>query len=539
MSRRQALSLLVGALLVVQFGHLLALTPSEPFFNNDETRHVMTGVFFRDFFTDRPFDHLRDYTVRYYLQYPALGLLVWPPFFYVLEGLCMLVLGTSTAVSKGLVAAFGVMASVYLFRLVRRTHDAFTAALAVLFLGFAPLVFAHARQVMLEVPTLALALGAIFHFVRYLDEERCRDLFTAALLAALAALTRFDAAYLLPLFGLLLLVRGRLALLRRKVVWIAAALALVLVVPPYLATIREFGQVHARSIVEAPDEAAQGPGRLLDYPLSLPEQIGWLPLLAALVGLVVALRRDRRAAAWPYLAMVFTTYAVFSPMGEHEGRHVIYWVPGFALLAAEGSLFLARRVRLSRLQLAIPTLLLASIAWRCCYHPTPYLRGYEEAARFVVANSSASPCCLFDSYLNGDFIYQVRRSDPSRRLYVLRGDKVFPRTPSDKAEALKVLSHYDPEWIVVEDPQIETSLQGVLSLRALLQEHPERFELAATVDLDSNVELFRGVRLYLYRNRVRSEQPRLPSESGLFGLRGAALKTLPASPSPPAPRSRS
>src|SRR5581483_4087444 len=124
---------------------------------NDETRHVMTGVFFRDFFTDRPFDHLRDYTVRYYLQYPALGLLVWPPFFYVLEGLCMLVLGTSTAVSKGLVAAFGVMASVYLFRLVRRTHDAFTAALAVLFLGFAPLVFAHARQVMLEVPTLALA----------------------------------------------------------------------------------------------------------------------------------------------------------------------------------------------------------------------------------------------------------------------------------------------------------------------------------------------------------------------------------------------
>ena len=106
----------------------------------------MTGVFFRDVFVDQPVDHLRDYTVRYYLQYPALGLLVWPPCFYVLEGLVMLALGTSMVIAKSLVTVFAGVACIYLFRLVCRTHGAFSAAMAVLFFGFAPLVFAYLRR---------------------------------------------------------------------------------------------------------------------------------------------------------------------------------------------------------------------------------------------------------------------------------------------------------------------------------------------------------------------------------------------------------
>src|SRR5213078_2563735 len=109
-----------------------AYVPGEPYFNGDETRHVMTGVYFRDLLLDRPVDQFRDYTVRYYAQYPALGLLVWPPFFYFVEGVWMLILGTCFLAGQVLIGLFAAMACVYLFLLADRTHGRRTAVLAAL-----------------------------------------------------------------------------------------------------------------------------------------------------------------------------------------------------------------------------------------------------------------------------------------------------------------------------------------------------------------------------------------------------------------------
>src|SRR5437773_8850256 len=92
--RRDAL-LFAGLVAVLAVAHLCVYRSSEPYFSNDETRHVMTGVFFRDALADHAWISPRSYAVRYYLQYPALGLLVWPPFFHSVEGVAMLAFGTS------------------------------------------------------------------------------------------------------------------------------------------------------------------------------------------------------------------------------------------------------------------------------------------------------------------------------------------------------------------------------------------------------------------------------------------------------------
>ena len=190
-------SLLVGVLVV----HLAVDAASEPFFNSDETRHIMMGVFFRDLFHDLPISHLKDYSVRYYLQYPALSLLIWPPLFHVVEGVVMLLLGCSVWAAKLALGLFVALACGYLFLLVARTHDAWTATIAVLIFALCPLVFSYSRQVMLEMPTLACALAAMYYFLRYLDDSRRRDVFLAALAAAFSALCRFDAVYLLVFFA--------------------------------------------------------------------------------------------------------------------------------------------------------------------------------------------------------------------------------------------------------------------------------------------------------------------------------------------------
>src|SRR3954469_6402202 len=116
----------------------------------------------------------------------------------------MLVFGTSLLVGQVLVGLFAAMACIYLFLLAESTHGRRVAILAVLLLGLSPLFFTYSRPVMLEVPALAWALMAAFHFHRYLGEERGRNL----VLCCLAALTRFDGVYLAPLFLTWLAGRG-------------------------------------------------------------------------------------------------------------------------------------------------------------------------------------------------------------------------------------------------------------------------------------------------------------------------------------------
>ena len=110
------------AIFVTGACQLLWQPASEPFFNGDETRHVMTGVFVRDAILEGGITHPKQYAEQYYAQHPALGLLIWPPGFYAVEGLAMLAFGATFEVGRLLVFAYFVVAAAYLNALVKRTH---------------------------------------------------------------------------------------------------------------------------------------------------------------------------------------------------------------------------------------------------------------------------------------------------------------------------------------------------------------------------------------------------------------------------------
>lgn len=545
--------LLLGLLAPLVLAHALRYQATEPFYNNDETRHVMTGVFFRDLFADRPVADLPDYALRYYVQYPALGLLVWPPFFYVVEGLFMLAFGTSVVTAKVLVALFAAAACVYLFLLAERTHGRPVAAVAVLLFGFAPLVFAFSRQVMLEVPTVACALAAVYHCRLYLDRSRRRDLFLCAAATAGAALTRFDGIFLAPLFLAWLLGERRWDVLRRREVLLAAGLAVVAVLPFYALTLRGFGGAHLQAVRTGTSDDSTGflaPQNFVYYPSIVPQQVGWFAVAPALLGLGLALTPAGRPRSWPYFALVVATYVTFTPMAEIEPRHAIYWVPALAVFAADGVLLVGRggmRFFRTPYSVALPAVLvIAGTAWLACREPAPYVRGYEEAARYVVEHTDDSPTCMFDSFLNGDFIYQVRRLDPDRRLWVLRGDKIFYGVLSDPHAAYREWAHgeddvlaliyrYDPEFIVIEDPQVYFHMPMPEVVRAALHGHPERFRLEATVPVRSNSLGPRPIALEIFRNLRRNDHPDRSVEFEVLGMHRTIQTTLPGRPGAAAP----
>ena len=543
MSReRVALVVVWAVLLIMVAAHVATYRPGEPYYNNDENRHVMTGVFFRDFLFDHPLQHPRDYIVRYYLQYPALGFPLWPPLFHMIEGLAMALFGTSFAVSKSLILLFSVMACFYLFLLVRRTHGAEVAALAVPLLGFAPLFFQLSRQVMLEVPTLAWSLAATFHFVRFLDLGRRRDLFGAALLAAFAALTRFSAFFLLPLFLFLIVARRRWQVLRRLDTYLAAALGLVLVAPFYALTAVEMGWVYGKLVGEG-NVAAHGTTtivqRLLYYPSWVPRQIGWFALLPCALGFLRACAPSQWPRALPYLGLAGVTYLMLTPMGIRDPRYAIYWLPALALFAAEAIRFVTSSPRARLLYPLLGGLVVVGTAGRSLAHPAPYLRGYEAAARYVIGHTHTSKSCLFDGGLNGNFVYQMRRQDPGRRLWVLRGDKLlysvllypelgYAGTAKPDEQMLATIFKYDPELIVVEEPQTFGTIEAAERFRDLLARHSERFRLEATFPVESNDSNFKGIQLKIYRNLLRNPNPAKELEVEMLALRRTLRTPVPS-----------
>jgi hypothetical protein len=178
------------------------------------------------------------------------------------------------------------------------------------------------------------------------------------------------------------------------------------------------------------------------------------------------------------------------------------------------------------------------LAW---LSPLNYLRGYEEAARYVVEHTTESPTCLFDNYLNGNFVYQVRRHDPHRRLWVLRGDKLFYSTLSDpeagytehvrgEQDVLDLIYKYDPEYLVVEELSLPPDLAKRLHfpmavvLRKVLREHSERFELVKEIALDSDYVTFNRGKLLIYHNLQRNPNRASALEFEMLGL-GRSLHT--------------
>jgi 4-amino-4-deoxy-L-arabinose transferase-like glycosyltransferase len=508
--------------------HLCFSPVGEPFKNGDETRHVMTGVFVRDALTDLPASASdpRGYASRYYLQYPALGIIIWPPFFYLVEGVAMWAFGTSYLVARLVAYAFALVGGVYAYRLFCRTHDRPTALFALGVLGLAPLVFEYSSYVLLEVPTLALVLAAVFHFERYLSGERARDAVLACLLAALAALTRFDGVLLLPFALLRLGFTRRFALLFRWPVLGGLLLALLLTVPYYLFTWKVYGSGIQHAATTGTGKQATSwldPRNFYLYPSYLPAQVGWAATAAAVVGLGHALWADRKRAG-VYLALAAATYLTFAPLAEPEPRHAIYWVPAFALFAVQGA-GLVTRIRPWLGPVACGLLLalvggatvwsLRETGWQGVY-----VEGTDRAAEVVLARAAGERPLLYDGQLNGAFISFVRRRDPDRKMTVVRADKLLYSVHSDPrggyeeyaktdAEAVALLHRYDPEYIVVEENQVYFETTAGDRLRRVLREHPDEYALEEAIPFRTNYPNFAANRLLVYR-KVRVNPERTP-----------------------------
>jgi hypothetical protein len=475
-------------------------------YNVDETQHAVTGLFAADLIRDHPVTHPVQYTYEYYAQYPALaGIIHWPPLFYVAEGILFLALGPTVVAARLAVLLFALVGLAFWFRLVRDLHGDWTAAFATALLGLLPIMLLFEKTVMLEVPSLALCLAATFFGARYLREERKRDVYLFAVLAAAALLTKQNAIYLAPLCLLAgLWLKGWKWFLRAEVLQ-AAVLCAVLVAPFYVLVyllhwgpiamdLRGAGQTHSHF------------GDLLFYWRVLPEQLGWVLLGLSVMGMLTSPWWDTTQGSRLMVSWIAACYLTFTLIGHKEARYAIYWVPAFIYFAAGGLTCFLRRPVLRAVAAAVAIWVLTAAVIPAWAFQRPYVSGYAAAARRVT-QASKSGVILFDGYLPGDFIFFVRANDPDRRFLVLRKALYAERIKEELGMVELVHSSDEIRQLIRDDGvRFVVITQG----QALVVEAQKRlremiagpdFELLGTFPIEGTDGPGHDPTLFVYQNR--------------------------------------
>jgi hypothetical protein len=426
--RTRAQAWLAIALLLLASAALFATAPrGGVFWWSDAPRHALNGVFLHDLVLAMPVHHLRRWAIDYYLQYPALTIMFYPPLLAVGEMLSYFVFGISQAAAVVPVALAHAALAVATFLLARRWLPLWQAWAAGLLLAGLPEVALWARQPMTDVPAMALLAWSALFLLRHLETARLGDLVVAVAFFMLGLYTKQSIIFLAPVAGLLLWQRHRTGLLRQWRIW-ALAGAAVLAVLPLVAMTVLFGQGNVQSVVAIQDSHVSRASLAgwLYYASLLPRQAGWCVTGLAASFIVGALVRRRWRLAdpggWLLFGWLVAAYLFFSAIDLKDGRLDLAILLPIALFAV---LAINRLLPVPWADGAAILLAVLGLGYTLAFAPVPRVTGYREAAAWIAANTPPDAVVAFSGQRDGAFIFNLRTLDPERRHTVIRADKLL------------------------------------------------------------------------------------------------------------------
>jgi membrane protein implicated in regulation of membrane protease activity len=504
--KRPLFILLALTALVVPRG----ISKGEFFYHTDEMSHAMNGVFVRDFLADLPVQHPVRYAYEYYAKYPAVALPHWPPLFYAFEGILFLFFGLSPWVSRLTVLGFAMLAVYFWYRTVERVSPPYQAFVSGVVLVCVPYILRYERLTMLEIPALAVCLGAIYFWLKFLDTDRRQYMWTLAAFSVAGFLMSQAAVFLVFFIFIHLIVERRFRLLKRWDVWLALLISAGIVLPWYLLTQRTeraLGTVATRVIGHNLRYFTESRNYTY-YPVHLYEQLGPVVLSFACIGLVLALLKPSRANRL-MLVWAFAGYICFTLVSEKDPRHTIVWIPPLVYLGLMALETLSIRRRWAIITSSAAALFFLVNAIRT---DRPLVSGPGDAAQYVLSLPE-SEIVYYQGFLSGDFIFFVRKLDPEKRHMVAREKQVVvghlgaePRQVLHSAEeVLNFFQTWGIRYAIVED---RDPYFGFAPVRQLL--NSGQFELVRTFPILTNQEdvPVHEIRIFRYRGELRrTNQP--------------------------------
>ncbi|MGH6984888.1 MAG: ArnT family glycosyltransferase [Stellaceae bacterium] len=414
--------------IVVAGGALLATSPlGGDFAWSDAPRHALNGAFLKDLIAAMP-RHPVAWAESYYLQYPSLLILFYPPLFYVFEVGAFAVLGVTQFAAQATVVLFYTLLGLGLYRLMRLWASRPAALGAALMLMGMPELALWGRQVMLDVPAMAWLVWGVYAFARFLKFDRGRDLVLAAGLLLAALYTKYNVAFIVaPLLLAVIAARGWPLLRDRRLWWTAAAAAIAAL--PAIGLLLTFGSANLQSAADLSGELPRWSFAAWSFYASLlPQIVGWPVLGLAVVGLVALIAgRIPALKGWPTWLLVGWTvigYVFFTAIAVREPRHLMTALPPLAVVAACALDQLWPRRVGGFVALAVGV---GVLAWTVAYDPVPTVIGYKQMADYVADRVPANARVLFSGYRDGNFVFDLRMREDRRDIATIRADKLLLR----------------------------------------------------------------------------------------------------------------
>jgi Dolichyl-phosphate-mannose-protein mannosyltransferase len=501
----------LGIYLLVAVALFFSAPHEGEFWWSDAPRHAMNGAFLRDMAAAFPWRDPAQYAIQYYMQYPALTILFYPPLFYAVLALFYALFGVSHGTALSVELLYYVALAFGLYLLARRWLSPWLALGVGFAVMVAPGIAFWGRQVMLEVPALASATWGVVALRYYLDSERPILLYLGAFILLCAIYTKINTAFLVPVVTLMMFAECGKMLLRIRHSWIVAVLFVVGVIPVIILTLK-FGAANIQSVTGVSDAVTSRDtmSGWLWYAEQFPEQVGWPILVLAIAFPFSVLLGNRlpnfnRSDVILLLGWLVVGYVFFSAIALKEVRHSVLILPPIILAA-----FLTISCSVPhRFAWPLALLLCVAVAYDTArYHPVPFVSGYREAAAWIERNAPEDAVIVFSGYRDGSFIFNVRTFEPHGNLYTVRADKLLLEVAVRREIGVKekILSAAEIDALldrigaryVVAQVDFWTDLAVMSRLQSVLQS--DHFEEVFRIPVVSNVPT-KDKEIRIYRNR--------------------------------------
>ena len=399
----------------------------------DEPSHYLSGLLVRDYISHGFPGSPVHYAMNYYLHVPYFAIGHWPPLFYLLEGLWMIVFGPSHAAVLWLIASITALLAATIFVMARRFVSVPAAVCAGLLFCVIPQVEWSNNLVMTDTSIALLGLWATLSLGRYLDTGRVAYALGFGILAGLTILTKYTGLYLalLPFASVILCRRWKL--LGRGSFWLPLGVVAAMWLP-WLALTRRFVRT---GLVQ--DQLADFT-RLPFYLQSFVRQNGAvLSILLVFVWALAALKWKRLSGMEAVLflqPLAILLMMLVAPVPS-DGRYLVPALPSLILLLC----FALRRVpewaTAQRMVFARhwSTVILVAFtlfygAWALPSWPRAQRNDLRAIADFILQSKGLhSASILVPANADGGMIAEFAMRDPARAERILaRPNKVLSKS---------------------------------------------------------------------------------------------------------------
>lgn len=490
------------------------------FWWSDAPRHALNGIFVKDLVIAHPIADPMGYATEYYMKYPALTILFYPPLFYAISAVFFSLAGIGHPQAQLVVGIFYFLLGAGCFALGRLWLRPLGALAAAIFLMVMPETALWGRQVMLEVPMLAFTGWAAYFLMRFDRDGQFRQYCAALILMLAAFYTKQTAAFVVPAMAWHL-ARGRgRDLLSRPRFWVVTIAALVALLPLALMTWK-FGAANIQSVMSVADTPADRASlaNWTWYAAALPGMTGWLLLAAAALFLV--LRSWKRGLPLPHHDLVFLMawfiggYVLLSLISLKEARHATLILPPLAIWAAALLDSIPRSVWRN---VAAAAAMSGCLAFLLAFCPVPRVSGYREAAQWIAHLAPHDSVIIFSGKRDGSFVHAMRTATGRTDIWTVRSDKLLldvavrrqlgvREHDLSEAQIRDLIRRLNVRYIVMQqdfwiDLPVMRRFQSVLESPSFVEE--KRITVQANVPVED-----KQIRIY------RSRMPPVPARSSL------------------------